>query len=135
MKRSQISVEFIALFTIILFMLAVLIAFLPGWLEKTSEARNLPEKIVRDIKTRAITASLSEADFESNITLNKRVNEVTIDIEVRDDPDNMLIIRNNDTRAILAKTFLPVINSTSGSGLTVTIRKDADANTLDIELS
>lgn len=135
MKRSQVSVEFLVIFTIVLFMLAVFIAFFPDWLEKTNEAKNLPEKIARDIKARVITASLSDSDFESNITLQRKIHNTKIEVEVKPAPDNLLLIKDADNGVVIAKAFLPVINSTSGSGFTLTIRKEVMTNNLSIILS
>ncbi|KYK24398.1 hypothetical protein AYK26_06890 [Euryarchaeota archaeon SM23-78] len=110
MKKAQVSFEFIVLFAIVLFVFVVLVSFFPKWIDRTASTQSIAENLAKDIKVRAITASLSEANFESNITLPKRINNVNIEVEIHGAPDNLLNIKDKDTGKLLARAFLPKIN-------------------------
>ena len=135
MHKAQVSVEFIVLFTIILFAFALLISFFPDWIENAAATRNLPDKTARDIKAVVITASLSESDFASEFRLPERIGSASILVNISQEPDNLLVIRERESNQILAKAFLPRIEEVTGSvdDLTLIIRKTTSDNRLVIE--
>ncbi len=134
MRKAQVSTEFIVIFTIFLFFFAILIGLFPDWIEKTAEARNLPQTVANGIKDRVITASLAESDFESNIIVPEKINGMKIRIDINKAPDNILTIKDNETGITLARVFLPKINETTGSpyNLNLTIKKTLANNQLAI---
>jgi hypothetical protein len=134
MRKAQVSAEFIVIFTIVIFVFAVLISFYPDWLEKTTAARNIPETVAKDIKARVITASLSESDFKSNLIIPEKINGVRIRIDINKTPDNMLTIRDDETGRTLARAFLPKIDVVAGSpyDLNLTIIKNGTGDSTRI---
>jgi len=134
MKKSQVSFEFIVLFAIFLFIFVVLVSFYPQWLERTATTQNIAENLVKDVKVKTVTASLSESDFETVVVINPRINNMNISVEIYDEPDNMIKINELRTGKTLAKAFLPIIdgvNEIDAGGLTLTIRKQGDTLTIE----
>ena len=125
MRKAQVSVEFMVIFTIILFFLAVMIALFPQWLEKTTAARDIPLSMANDIKARVITASLSESDFKSSILIPKTINNANVRVDIDENPDNILRITDKDSGRTLARVFLPKVDEVTGNpdGLNLTIIK------------
>ncbi len=139
MKKAQISFEFIVLFTIVFFIFIFLAGFFPGSVDKASSTKGLAENLAKDIKVKAITASLSESDFVTEIIIPNRINSARIQIELRAYPDNMLIIKDGYDREELARVFLPIISSVNDLNpgrpiKELIIRKNAATNNLSIEV-
>lgn len=134
MKKAQVSFEFIVLFAIFLFVFVMLVSFYPRWIERTASTQNIAENLAKDIKVKAITASLSESDFETTVVINPRINDVNISVEIHGKPDNMLKINELRTGKTLARAFLPTINSVNEidpGGLNLTIKKEGDSLTIE----
>ena len=126
MKKAQLSFEFMVLFGILLFIFMSVAYLFPGSMEKSSSTSQIAENLARDIKVKAITASLSETDFKSDIILPERINNVDIIVEIHAPDDDMIIIKDAYTGRALARAFLPDIDGpyTDDPGLrNLTIRK------------
>ncbi len=135
MAKSQISFEFIVVFAFVLFAFMVLVNFFPIGLKSGNSTEGLAQKLAKEIKVKAITASLARSDFEGNISLPKRLNNADIQIEVYKDPDNLVNIREKTKSSLLAMAFLPEVNSYNvmdPDGAILTIRKDYSTSTLSI---
>jgi hypothetical protein len=122
MKRSQISFEFVILFAVALFIFMMFISLLPSWLEKTRLIENQATNLGKEVKQRLIIASLSESDYESTVIIPNSINYVDISVTIIGG-DNLLLIAENETGRLLAKSYLPTIDSVTGSGNTITIKK------------
>jgi hypothetical protein len=138
MKKSQVSFEFIVLFALILFVFVFIAYFFPSSVEKTASTKGIAENLAKDIKVNLITASLSGSDYASAVIIPKKINDVTIRVEINATPDNLLSIKDNRTGELLARAFLPKLNDltySGGSGLirNFTIEKKIDTNELIIE--
>lgn len=135
MAKSQISFEFIVVFAFVLFAFMVIINFFPIGLKSGNSTEGLAQKLAKEIKVKAITASLAKSDFEGNVSLPKRINNADIQLDVYKDPDNLIHIREKAKPGLLAKAFLPKTDSYSvlnPDGATLTIRKDYSTNTLSM---
>ena len=137
MKKSQVSFEFLLLFAIIFFVFAVFVSLFPSWLDRSTPTKELAQNIAKDIKVKVITASLASSDFEAEIKIPKKINDVAINIEIEQDPDNLLLIKDEDDR-ILARAFLPKIDEVSGTlhpnTPSLEISKVVDESKLNIKL-
>ena len=111
MKKAQISFEFMVLFAILLFIFISVAYLFPGSMEMSSSTGSIADNLARDIKVMAITASLSEADFESEMILPDHINHVSIIVEIHAPGDDIVVIKDEDTGRTLAKAFLPRINN------------------------
>jgi hypothetical protein len=139
MKKSQVSFEFMVLFALILFVFVFIAYFFPSSVERAASTKGIAENLAKDIKVNLITASLSESDYASAVIIPKKINDVTIRVEINAAPDNILIIKDNRTGETLARAFLPRIDSLNEPGGTgnirnITIKKDLDTNTLSIDV-
>jgi hypothetical protein len=126
MKKSQISFEFILLFTIAMFVFVLSISFFMDLFQNTDFDSKEGGDQLDELKFLTIIASLSESDVETSVTLPEKINEISIEIELYDNPDNMAIIKNKDDGSEIAKVFLPVIDdviTTDPDGRKITIKK------------
>jgi hypothetical protein len=114
MRRAQVSVEFIIIFGFSLFVFMMFAVFLNGWLAKTRDVEDTAEKLAKEIKLAAITASLSSSDFSSTVAFPEKINGVDIKLEVTASDSLLMIKEQNDdgsTGRLLARAFLPIIDS------------------------
>ena len=111
--KSQISFEFIVLFAVVFFIFLSVLVFFSVKLEKNPSTKTLAVNHVKNIKMLIITASVSESDFESEITLPDKINEIEIRAEIAGDPDNLILIKDRNSGEIIASEFLPKIDSLS----------------------
>ncbi len=121
------------LFAILLFIFISIAYLFPGSMERSSSTNRIADNLARDIKVRAITASLSETDFESEMILPDHINDVHITVEIYAAGDNLVVVKDKDTGRTLARAFLPKIDELTGNmdDMKLTIRKIDD--TLSIE--
>ena len=113
MEKSQVSFEFILLFAIIFFVFVAFVSLFPSLLDRSTPTKELAKNIANDIKIKIITASLSHSDFEAIVKIPKKINDVSINIEIFANPENLLLIRDGDGK-ILARAFLPKIDNLDG---------------------
>ena len=118
MKKSQVSFEFILLFGIIFFVFVVFVSLFPSLLDRSTPTKDLAKSIANDIKAKAITASLSHSDFEANVEIPGKINEIVIYIEISAGDDLLLIKEDDENGKILARAFLPKIDIVSGNPMT-----------------
>jgi hypothetical protein len=130
MRRSQISLEFIVLFAFVLVVFMLFMSVVPDWLEKSRSVGKTAERMSGEVKILAITASLSESDFESTYVLPAKIDDKSVAFEFQGDTD-LLLIKDTSitgdahTGAALARQFLPVIDNLNGAdtGNTLNIKK------------
>jgi hypothetical protein len=141
MKKSQISFEFIVLFAMLFFVFITLAGFFPMGIDMTSTTKGLAENLANDIKVIAITASLSDSDFSSEIIIPSSINNARLHIDVNASPDNLLIIKDQRDGEQLARVFLPKIDSVNDPDPNpslpirkLIISKNATTNKLSITL-
>ena len=114
MEKSQVSFEFIVLFGILFFAFAVALSFLFIWLRDMDSASIDAERISKDIKSKIITASLSESDFTSQIEIPDKIGATSIRVLIYENPENLLIVEDEEGNA-LARIFLPVVDNVAGT--------------------
>jgi hypothetical protein len=139
MKKSQISFEFMALFTVLFFIFIALASFFPTSIDRTSSTKGIAQTLANEIKVKAITASLSSSDFIIEIEIPKRINNAKMRLEIYAWPENLLLIKDMNNGEQLAKAFLPKIDSVilpspSISIKKLIIRKDSVNNNLSVEI-
>ena len=113
MKKSQVSFEFIMLFAIVFFVFAVFVSLFPSWLDRTTPTKKLAENLANDIKIKVITASLASSDFEADIEIPEKINDVSIYIVISAQ-DDLFLIKDVEDDKILARAFLPKIDAVDG---------------------
>ena len=136
MKKAQVSFEFMVLFVLILFVFVFIAYFFPSSVEKAASTKGIAENLAKDIKVNLITASLSGSDYASAVIIPKKINDVTIRVEINAAPDNLLIIKDNRTGETLARAFLPRIDNIADpdAGLIRNITIKKATNTLSIDV-
>jgi preprotein translocase subunit SecF len=114
MKRGQVSFEYSILFAFVFLMFLVFATAFFFGIKKVDSAEYKAESIAKEIKIKAITASLSEYEYESTVAIPKTLDGKEIIIEINEDPDNLLFIKDKLTGRTITRAFLPVINDVSG---------------------
>ncbi len=122
MRKSQISVEFSILLAVAVFLMIFILGFVPVWLEGANSPMNEANNMARDVKERVIIASLSPVNFISNITIPDNIGYTPIRAELSSG-DDVLYIMEAESERILARAFLPDIDSAEGEGNTIVISK------------
>jgi len=142
MKKAQLSFEFIVLFAVLLFIFIAVAGIFPSSLDKTASTRSIAETIGKDIKAKAITASLSKVDFETIISIPESIGSTKIAIGVYAEPDNIVVIMDKLDGAQLARAFLPRIDSVNelepddhNPVEKLVIRKNIATNNLTIDIA
>ncbi len=133
MKHSQISFEFIVLFTIVLFVFLTFTSIFFKVVQNTSFTKELGKDLANDIKIRVIMASLSDSDVESTVFLPSKLNDMEIEVGLYKKPDNLIIINSSENHKQIAKAFLPVIDAviiSNANGRNITINKTGNKITL-----
>jgi hypothetical protein len=137
MKKAQVSFEFMVLFVLILFVFVFIAYFFPSSIERAASTKGIAENLAKDIKVNLITASLSWSDYASVMVIPKKINDVTIRVEIYATPDNILIIKDNRTGESLARAFLSRIDSLNelggvGNIRNITIKKVTNTLSIDV---
>lgn len=111
MKKTQISFEFMMIFTIILFFFISLAYFLPVILDKSMSKKRAAELFADEVKLNVITASLSESDYATKIYLEPILGDTLVSHSFYENPDNIFMIKDNHNDDQLAMVFLPIIDN------------------------
>src|SRR4030042_1903721 len=116
MRKAQLSFEFVVLFAFLLLLFILLGQAFPMTIEGTASTKGIADNIAKDIKVRVITASLSQTDYEGDIMPPSRINNVKINISIVGEPDNILLIKGMNDNQLIARAFLPTVDSIIDSG-------------------
>lgn len=136
MKKTQISFEFILLFTILMifFVSITYIMILSGGFQETASTKKIAENLAKEIKVGFITASLSVMDFNSSMIIQTKINSLKINVTFHKNPDNIIQIKDTESGEIIARAFLPIVDEvvdpvvagTTGSVNNILIVKSTD---------
>ena len=138
-KKSQMSFEYILLFTFVLLIMIVIGTVLVSSMQKTKEMDSGAKYLAKQIKSSVIIASLSQTDFETNITLPLTIAGRKVFVDIYKSPDNIVEIKEEnvdpDSYNVIAREFLPMIDPIGGnlenlSNTIVTIRKQGNNITI-----
>ncbi len=110
MKKAMVSVEFMIVFIVALFVFLAASWLMVTQFGKMSSTKELAANLAKDIKAQLITASLSEGDFSGNITIPTVINNDRIKLNLSGKPDNMLRIFKLPENELIATEFLPVMD-------------------------
>lgn len=140
MKKAQVSFEYILLFAFVFLVFITLASFFAVGMQKTDSAEALAQKLAKNVKVKIITASLSEADFESTVFIPQNINGRELEVKIIKDPDNLLTIKDKEQGITLATSFLPLVKSvniddTTINQYTLVIKKENNEITLSEETS
>jgi len=140
-RRSQMSFEYMILFTLALLMFIVIGTVLVSSIEKTRELDSGAKYLAKQIKSSVIIASMSQTDFQTNITLPVSIADRKVIVDIYKAPDNLVVVKeegaNPGSYNLVAREFLPIINPVGGNlenlnNKTIIIRKQGDDITMSL---
>lgn len=110
MRKSQISLEYMILFSFVLVLFLVGGTVVVSGLGRTNSGESEAQYVARSIKSATLTASIADAEYRTEVSLPASVGDKRFKIIVYADPDNILIVKDAVSNITLARAFLPVIN-------------------------
>lgn len=110
MKKAMVSIEFMIVFIVALFVFLAASWVMVTQFGKISSTKELALNLAKEIKVQLITASLSDGDFSSNITIPAIINKDRIKLSLSGKPDNMLRIFKLPENELIVTEFLPVLD-------------------------
>ncbi|MBD3204277.1 hypothetical protein GF327_08340 [Candidatus Woesearchaeota archaeon] len=115
MKNSQLSLEFVLLFSIVFFVFISVFTYAFNRIDENSSAKEIAQKNAEEIKTEIITASLSFSDYESNITTPDKIKNIDVELIIVKAKECELLVVNKFNNQTLAYESLPYINELESS--------------------
>ena len=109
-KKAQVSFEYMLLFSFALLIFIFVGTIIISGLEKTRQFESETEYLVKEIKTAAIIASLSESDFSTTIEIPVSIAGKPIMIDLYGDSDNFVKVWEiSGEKRQVSLAFLPII--------------------------
>lgn len=121
--RAQVSIEYLLVFGIAAIILVVAAIYFPQQLQNVSNEEKQAQAALKELKQQLTAASLSNTDYEANITAPHTINNQPVRINIT---DNNARIINTRTQETLASTNTPLIDEVNEHAQDViTIQKNA----------
>jgi hypothetical protein len=111
MKKSQLSLEFIILFSIAFFVFLSIFYYITTKVSENDTLKELAENKAKEIKIKVITASLSDTNFETNFILSSKIKNIDIRTEFYDGKSTSFAIIEEENNRTLAFDYLPTVDN------------------------
>jgi uncharacterized protein (UPF0333 family) len=109
--RAQISIEFVILFAVVLALFLLSTAYFPAQVRQEKNTEHVAYRTLEELKLQLIFASTSEDEFNATYFVPAAIESDPVHLKILGNPDNVAQIVKTYDNTVLARIFLPQINS------------------------